>query len=187
MPDLLAGPLPAGIFFGLLSVLLPILGLTIGWQNVTTYAVSLLIPSISAAISYLLLSPRSRENSIKGYQQTSNSILQSKNLLTKVKRLTQLLCEREMQEAKQRRDKELEEIGIRVEQLASDAETKSSQLMQEAGLKFPTLLAELRDDQKTQVKAIDQKHEANLAEVANRRDTELATAEDLYSRTIRTC
>ncbi len=184
LPDLLAGPLPAGIFIGLLSVLLPILGLTIGWQNVTTYAVSLLIPSISAAISYLLLSPRSRENSIKGYQQTSNSILQSKNLLTKVKRLTQLLCEREMQEAKQRRDKELEEIGIRVEQLASDAETKSSQLMQEAGQKFPTLLAELRDDQKAQVKAIDQKHEANLAEVANRRDTELATAEDVYSRTI---
>ncbi len=184
LPGMLSGPLPAGIFFGLLTVMLPALGLTVGWQSIITYAISLLVPSIAAALSYLLLAPKSREKSIEGYQLTSEAIVNAKNSLTKVKRLTQLYCKRELNEAKIRRDRELGEIGIRVEQLAYAAESKSSRLMQEASEKFPSLLAELRDEQKNQVRSIDQSHESNLAEVSNRRDNELAQAEESYNNKI---
>lgn len=177
LPGLLAGPLPAGVFAGLASALMPLMGMSLGWQNPTAYIVSTAGSLAGAVITFAMLSPRSRKNTQTGFDSVDQAITKAKIAHGKTTRFIALQAEQERTKIRDRRDKELDEAGFRVGQLLSEAESKSAELLGQAGKQFPSLLAEMREEQQGKVATLEASHDKQLAELARTRDLALAEAE----------
>ena len=174
---LVDGPIPAGAFFGFMTVSVPLFGFLLGWIHWGTWGAPLVLGIVCAVVASLLTKPLAKKQTTETFDSLSTLLLDADKKLRDATALLTQRAEVEAIELITKRDAELEALGFHYDQLIEEAEARSQGRLSEAQQRFPSMLATLRLQHEEQIAQLDTQHEARIVEINRQRDAGLAEAQ----------
>jgi energy-coupling factor transporter ATP-binding protein EcfA2 len=176
LPPAAAGPAPLGVFAGLLTVAIPVAGMLLGWDQWLAYVGPLVAATGGGVATWLAMKGPARRQTEQGLDAVGAAVAAARSRLEAVYRLGVERAKRESAELRAQCDKDLADLGFRLEQLVGEAAAKTADELGEAGKLFPAMLAETRDRHERRLAQLDSAHDAVVAVETRKRDKLLADA-----------
>ncbi|MEO0531595.1 MAG: FtsK/SpoIIIE domain-containing protein, partial [Planctomycetota bacterium] len=177
LPRMLAGPIPAGAFVGMLSVALPMAGLSLGWTDWRAYAIGFASAAVTSAIAFFAPRPAARKQTIQAFEEASVRLRTAHEALAEAAQLAERRAECELEALKRRRDSDLEEIAERAKRVVAEAKAARDAELKEISESFPKKLAEMRVTQDESLAELESDNTGAVAELTQRRDERLERIE----------
>ncbi|TWT43285.1 FtsK-like domain-containing protein [Botrimarina hoheduenensis] len=157
-------------------LLAAVVGAAAGW--IAAHAIgAVLVGLAAAAVTAAVLIPRARTRTRNALSEIDSARLEAELRLNAADRAAVEVARQETAALRERRDRELAELGFRLEQLVGQAAAQSSDQLEEAGKLFPAMLAEMRTAHEQAVARLEAEHHARIAMLTQRRETSLAQIE----------
>ena len=184
LPRALEGPIPAGAFFGVLSVALPLSGMTLGWEDWRTYAIGIGSAIVAALAAYLGILPWARRITKESFGATVDALREAEKSLAESSALATARAEREAAEQINLRDSELEALNQRVDERVRKAREHRDKELEEITEYYPTALADMRSRHEEEMASIDREHTDLVSAVTGRLDAQLVEIEQRHKASI---
>ncbi|MEN0111743.1 MAG: hypothetical protein AAF805_13575, partial [Planctomycetota bacterium] len=170
LPNWVGGPLPVGVLFGLMTIAIPLGGMTLGWTNWLAYAIGVGLPALAATAVTLGLAPKARRQTREGFSETESRLREAEAALAEADRLAVARSRWERHELERVRDESLAEIGYRYDRSVGEARTTSQAEVDEISQTYPAMLAEMRARHAAAVEEMDRDQSVAVAELTERTD-----------------
>lgn len=177
LPRFVAGPIPAGAFVGMLSVSLPLVGLTLGWTDWRTYLIGIASGAVTAAAGYFSLRPAAVKQTAEGFDAAAKTLDAAQEALDAAAQQGERRAQCEFEALKVSRDAELEEIASHAKRVIAEAKVARDAELAEISESFPKRLAEMRTTQDASLAELESDDAGSVSDLTQRRDERLARIE----------
>ncbi|MEO1497314.1 MAG: FtsK/SpoIIIE domain-containing protein [Planctomycetota bacterium] len=155
-------------------------GLLVGWLSQTVWigaVAGVVLGGASAAVVAAWLVPESRRRTQEALGRLRAARSEALAALAHADRLAKQHAKDHAERLRTTRDRELGELGFRLDQLVGEAAAQSADQIEEASKLFPAMLGQMRDEHETQVAQIDTEHDARVAMLTQKREAAVVAAD----------
>ena len=170
LPRWIAGPIPTGAFFGMLSVAAPAGGLAFGWKDWRGYAIGVAAAAVAATIAYVGLKPAARRRTREGFAGASSAVERAAEALSVAEATIDARSARESADLATARDADLAELNRRIEQAVRDSVAARDAELSDLRQRFPARLTAMREEHDGSINELDDEHERRVTEFTGRWD-----------------
>ncbi|WP_146401556.1 FtsK/SpoIIIE domain-containing protein [Pseudobythopirellula maris] len=183
---LFEGEAPAVIAGSILLAAIVAGGAVMGWTNWVGYTGGVLLAAALNGALWAYFKPKAKRQSHEGLAGVQRLLLEADAALRAATAVAGFRAKAEGRELIDRRNRDLQEVGLRLEQLVGEAAAKASDQLNEAGKLFPAMLSQMRKAYDTELAQAEREHNERLADLTRQRDEFLKQLErDHELRTVK--